>query len=94
MAAGQPLTRAAQRSDYYELLGVRQDCTEGEIRTAFRQLALKYHPDHNPDNRRAQEVFKIINEAYQTLRDPVRRQLYDWRRSQQNVAINWAGIFR
>jgi molecular chaperone DnaJ len=63
--------------DYYELLGVVRDATEVDIKKAFRQLALKYHPDRNPDNKESEEKFKEINEAYSCLIDPEKRAHYD-----------------
>ena len=66
----------AQR-DYYELLGVARDAGEVEIKKAFRQLALKHHPDRNPGDAHAEERFKAINEAYAVLSDPGRRAQYD-----------------
>lgn len=63
--------------NYYELLGVTKDASEQDIKTAFRKLSLKYHPDRNPDDKIAEEKFKEINEAYQTLGNPEKRQEYD-----------------
>lgn len=63
--------------DYYELLGVSRDASEADIKKAFRQLAMKYHPDRNPDNEEAEDKFKAINEAYSCLMDPQKRANYD-----------------
>ncbi len=63
--------------DYYELLGVSRDAAEVEIKKAFRQLAMKYHPDRNPDNKASEEKFKEINEAYSCLIDPQKKANYD-----------------
>lgn len=64
-------------SDYYELLGVPRDADVGTIKSAYRKLALKYHPDRNPDDAQAEETFKQLNEAYAVLSDPEKRQRYD-----------------
>ncbi len=63
--------------DYYRILGVERGASDEEIKSAFRKLARKYHPDHNPDNREAEERFKEINEAYACLSDPQKRANYD-----------------
>ena len=63
--------------DYYEILGVSRDASEADIKKAFRQLALKYHPDRNPGNKESEEKFKEINEAYSCLIDPQKRVNYD-----------------
>lgn len=63
--------------DYYKILGVDRKATAEDIRRAYRKLALKYHPDHNPDDREAEDKFKEINEAYQVLSDQEKRNRYD-----------------
>ncbi len=63
--------------DYYTVLGVDRKAGEAEIKRAYRKLALKYHPDHNPNNKQAEDKFKEINEAYQVLSDAEKRARYD-----------------
>jgi curved DNA-binding protein len=63
--------------DYYKVLGVERKASEDEIKRAYRKLALKHHPDRNPNDQKAEEKFKEINEAYQVLSDPEKRSRYD-----------------
>lgn len=64
-------------SDYYEILNISRDATAEQIKKAYRELALKYHPDRNPGNPTAEEKFKQINEAYSVLSDPTKKARYD-----------------
>lgn len=66
------------KKDYYKILGVSEDTTVEQIKSAYRKLALKFHPDRNPTNRKeAEEKFKEISEAYYVLSDPKKRKEYD-----------------
>ena len=65
------------KSDYYELLGVQRGAATDEIKKAYRQLAMKYHPDQNPDDAEAEQKFKEISEAYDVLSDDQKRGAYD-----------------
>ena len=65
------------KADYYELLGASKSASEKELKSAFRKMAMKYHPDRNPDDAGAEAKFKEINEAYEVLKDPQKRAAYD-----------------
>ncbi|MGY2050894.1 molecular chaperone DnaJ [Methylobacterium sp. JK268] len=65
------------KRDYYEVLGVARTASEGELKSAFRKLAMAYHPDRNPGDKDAEIKFKEVNEAYQTLSDGQKRAAYD-----------------
>src|ERR1035437_645563 len=65
------------QSEYYKILGVDKSASADEIKKAFRKLAVKYHPDRNPNDKSAEDKFKDINEAYAVLSDPEKKQQYD-----------------
>ena len=74
--------------DYYKSLGIEKNANEKEIKSAYRKLARKYHPDLNPGNKKFEEKFKEVNEAYEILSDPKKRKKYD------ELGSNWEQILR
>ncbi len=74
---------SVQYKDYYKLLGVNKDASQEEVSKAFKKLARKHHPDLNPNDPEAEKKFKEINEAYEVLKDPEKRKLYD------SLGPNW-----
>ena len=63
--------------NYYKILGIAKNSGEDEIKKAYRKLAKQWHPDKNPDNKKAEEKFKEISEAYDVLSDAVKRKKFD-----------------
>ncbi|MEM7401446.1 MAG: DnaJ domain-containing protein, partial [Pseudomonadota bacterium] len=84
--------------DYYKILGIERDAKEAEIKTAYRRLARKYHPDVSKEAD-AEKKFKEVGEAYEVLKDPEKRQAYDqlganWKAGQNfNPPPGWEDIF-
>ncbi|MBT7989424.1 MAG: J domain-containing protein [Anaerolineae bacterium] len=87
--------------DYYKILGVDRKASQDEIKKVYRKLAMKYHPDKNPDNKEAEEKFKEVNEAHQVLSDPKKRARYDrlgssysqWQQRGAPGDFNWGDFF-
>src|SRR5580658_4698811 len=65
------------KRDYYEVLGVKRDAAEADIKKAYRRLAMKHHPDRNPDDKKSEEQFKEAKEAYEVLTDAKKKAAYD-----------------
>ena len=83
------------KRDYYEILGVGRDVDDGTLKKNYRKMALKYHPDRNPDDQEAEDNFKEAAEAYEVLSDPKKRQVYDQygHRGLENQGFSGAGGF-
>ena len=87
--------------DYYKILGVDRKASQDEIKKIYRKLAMKYHPDKNPDNKAAEDKFKEVNEAHQVLSDPEKRARYDrlgssysqWQQRGAPGDFNWGDYF-
>ena len=87
---------ATDFKDYYSILGIKKSASAEEVKKAFRKLAVKYHPDRNPDNKIAEEKFKEISEAYEVLGDKDKRKKYDqfgryWQQAGTASAGGWPG---
>jgi molecular chaperone DnaJ len=78
------------KRDFYEILGVAKTASEEEIKKSYRKLAMKYHPDRNPDNKESEEKFKEVKEAYEMLTNPEKREAYD-RHGHAGVDPNMGG---
>ena len=63
--------------DYYDILGLSKSASDSDIKSAYRKLAMKYHPDRNPGDKKAEENFKEISEAYEVLKDPQKKAAYN-----------------
>src|SRR5262249_59855972 len=73
------MAQAGKKRDYYDVLGVPRDADVATLKRAYRELALKYHPDQNPENPEAEAHFKEVSEAYTLLSEPDSRARYDRR---------------
>jgi molecular chaperone DnaJ len=81
------------KRDYYEVLGVDRDADKAEVKKAYRRLAIKYHPDKNPDDPTAGEKFREATEAYEVIKDPQKRSQYDqFGHMDQNAGFGQAGF--
>ncbi|MDL2358262.1 MAG: molecular chaperone DnaJ [Pseudomonadota bacterium] len=78
------------KRDFYEILGVAKNASEEEIKKSYRKLAMKYHPDRNPDSKESEEKFKEVKEAYEMLTNPEKREAYD-RHGHAGVDPNMGG---
>ena len=74
--------------DYYQILGVSENFTRYELKSSYKKLALKYHPDRNPNDKKAEKMFKKISEAYDVLKNTTKRTEYDKKRHKLNKNFN------
>jgi molecular chaperone DnaJ len=63
--------------DYYDILGLSKSASDSEIKSSYRKLAMKYHPDRNPGDKKAEDKFKEVSEAYEVLKDPQKKAAYN-----------------
>lgn len=82
----------AKYEDFYKILGVAKTASVDEVKKAYRKLAMKYHPDQNPNDKVAEEKFKEISRAYETLKDPERKKLYDQYGANPSYAQHFHGF--
>ena len=80
------------KRDYYDVLGVGRNASDAELKGAYRKLALKYHPDRNPENKEAEDRFKEAAEAYEVLRDPQKREIYNQYGHQGLEGAGFSGV--
>ena len=77
---------AAEKKDYYEILGVSRNVNDDDLKKAYRKLALKHHPDRNPGDSEAARIVRIINSSYAVLTDPIKRKKHDlWIAAQEKT---------
>ncbi len=81
-------------ADFYQILGLNQSADSTQIRTSYKRLAMQYHPDRNPGNPQAEEMFKAINEAYHILSDPLKKSRYDSRFNAQTSTSSTEAYWR
>src|SRR5574344_1389666 len=79
----------AEKRDYYEVLGVEKSASIDEIKKAYRKLAIKYHPDKNPGDKAAEEKFREVTEAYEVLKDPNKRENFNYGESDSSFGFDY-----
>lgn len=73
------------KENFYQKLGLANNATQGEIKKAYHKIALQFHPDQNPDNKEAEEKFREAKDAYETLSDPAKKTVYDFKLAQDEI---------